>query len=149
MEIDSSLRIILAIAVVVYFCVMYAIAAFASGKIHNTEDYVVAGRRLPLSLSWMTILATWFGAGTILVIPDQVRKEGMTAAGLDPFGAGVCLLLAGWFIAGPMWQEKLLTVPDLFRRRFGPRAELLAALIMVLTRLVAMCCGTVICSPAG
>jgi Na+/proline symporter len=30
-----------------------------------------------------------------------------------------------------MWRERLLTVPDLFRRRFGPAAELMASVIMV------------------
>lgn len=131
MEIDSDLRWTLGIVVVVYLIVMYAVSIFASSKIHNVEDYAVAGRRLPLSLAWMTLLATWFGAGTILAVPDEIRKEGLSAAALDPLGAGFCLLLTGLLIAGPMWREKLLTVPDLFRKRFGRAAELMAAFVMV------------------
>ncbi|MGH7199732.1 MAG: sodium:solute symporter family transporter, partial [Planctomycetaceae bacterium] len=100
-------------------------------RVHDMEDFLVAGRRLPLSLAWMTLLATWFGAGTMLTATDEVRQHGLRAAALDPLGAGLCLLLAGWFVAGPMWREHLLTVPDLFRRRFGPAAELLSSLIMV------------------
>jgi Na+/proline symporter len=39
--------------------------------------------------------------------------------------------LAGVFIAGPIWRMNLLTLPDLFRNRFGPRSELAASIIMV------------------
>ncbi len=114
-----------------YLVVLYALAAFAQRRIHDAEDFLVAGRRLPLSLAWMTLLGTWFGAGTILAAADEVREVGLRAAGLEPIGAGCCLLLAGMFVAAPMWRERLLTVPDLFRRRFGPAAETLAAWIMV------------------
>lgn len=121
----------LAIAVLIYLLVMYAIGWFAQRQIQNNEDYLVAGRRLPLSLAWLTILATWFGAGTLLTAADEVHESGLQATALDPLGAGFCLLIAGVFVAGPMWRMQLLTVPDLFRRKFGARAELLASLILV------------------
>jgi solute:Na+ symporter, SSS family len=131
LNISMELRWLLGGVLIVYMLVMYGLALFAQRQIHNTEDYLVAGRRLPLSLAWMTLLATWFGAGTILAAADEVRDVGLQAAGLEPIGAGCCLLFAGMFIAAPMWREKLLTVPDLFRRRFGPAAEMLASVIMV------------------
>ncbi|MBX3438417.1 MAG: sodium:solute symporter family protein, partial [Planctomycetaceae bacterium] len=131
MEIGSSLRWLLGGTIIVYILGMYAIGYIAQRKIQNSEDFLVAGRRLPLSLAWMTLLATWFGAGTLLAAADEVRLEGLQAAALDPFGAGVCLLFAGLFVAGPMWRMQLLTVPDLFRRRYGSHAELLASLILV------------------
>lgn len=131
MEIDPSLRWLLAITMVLYVIAMYVIGYFAQRKIHGTEDFLVAGRKLPLSLAWMTLLATWFGAGTLLAAADEVRREGLQAAALDPFGAGTCLLLAGLFLAGPLWRMELLTVPDFFRRKFGVPAELIASGIMV------------------
>jgi Na+/proline symporter len=84
-----------------------------------------------LSLAWATLLATWFGAGTLLTVADEVRSEGLVRAALDPFGAGLCLIIAGLFFARPLWRMGLLTVSDFFRRRFGPRAELASALIVV------------------
>ncbi len=114
-----------------YVAGMYALGYFAQRKIHNTEDFVVAGRRLPFSLAWMTLLATWFGAGTLLAAADEVRSKGLRAATLDPFGAGLCLIIAGIFIAAPMWRMGLLTVPDFFRRKFGVGAELVASAILV------------------
>ncbi|MDA1097218.1 MAG: sodium:solute symporter family protein [Chloroflexi bacterium] len=130
-EIDPSLKWLLGTVIIVYIAVMYGIAWFAQKRISSAEDFLVAGRRLPLSLAWMTILATWFGAGTLLAASDEVRKEGLRAAALDPFGAGVCLLFAGLFVAGPMWRMELLTVPDFFRRKFGGAAELISSFILV------------------
>ena len=43
----------------------------------NEEDYIVAGRRLPLSLATATLLATWFGAGILLTATDEICAEGL------------------------------------------------------------------------
>lgn len=131
MQIDPSVKWLLAATLLGYVVVMYAIGYVAQRKIASTEDFLVAGRRLPLSLAWMTLLATWFGAGTILTAADEVRGDGLTAAALDPFGAGACLLFAAVFVAGPMWRMRLLTVPDFFRQKFGPRSELISSIILV------------------
>ncbi len=127
----SALAGTLAAVLVGYVGVMFALGFVARGQISDVEDFLVAGRRLPLSLAWPTLLATWFGAGTLLVATDEVRAEGLRQAALDPFGAGACLLLAGAFFAGPLWRMRLLTLPDFFGRRFGPRAEWWAAVLMV------------------
>ncbi len=131
MEIATSLKWLLAITMILYLVVMYVIGVIAQRKVHTAEDFLVAGRKLPLSFAWMTLLATWFGAGTMLTAADEVREGGLTRAALDPFGAGVCLLIAGLLVAGPLWRMKLLTVPDFFRRKFGATAELIASLILV------------------
>jgi Na+/proline symporter len=110
---------------------MYAIAFYAHKRVGTAEDYIVAGRRLPFSLAWMTLVATWFGAGTLLLTTDEVRANGLSAIALDPLGPALCLIVAGLFVAGPMWSLKLLTLPDFFRRKFGRTAEKLAACIMV------------------
>ena len=131
MPIDPSLKWLLGVTLVIYLVVMYVIGVIAQRKIEDAEDFIVAGRRLPLSLAWMTLLATWFGAGTMLTAADEVRSQGLQAAALDPFGAGACLLFSALFVAGPMWRARLLTVPDFFRRKFGPTAEVISSLIMV------------------
>ncbi len=130
-QIDPSLQWLLAVSIFVYLVGMYAIGYVAERKVQNVEDFLVAGRRLPLSLAWMTLLATWFGAGTMLTAADEVRAGGLQKAALDPFGAGTCLLFAGLFVAAPMWRMQLLTVPDFFRRKVGPTAEMISSCILV------------------
>ncbi len=131
MAIDPAQQWLLGVSIVVYVAVMYAIGFYAARQVTSAEDFIVAGRRLPLSLAWMTLLATWFGAGTLLTVADEVRAGGLRRAALDPLGAGTCLLLAALLVAGPMWRMKILTVPDFFRIKFSASAELTAAFILV------------------
>lgn len=121
-----ALTYVLIGATVLYIAVMFALAFWARRHIHSDEDYIVAGRRLPWSVSTITILATWFGAGTLLVTADEVRLEGLWVTALEPLGPGLCLVITALFFVKPLWQAKLLTVNDYFRIRFGRRVELIA-----------------------
>ncbi|MBC8071444.1 MAG: sodium:solute symporter family protein [Deltaproteobacteria bacterium] len=112
---------------------MLAIGWWTRGRIKNHEDFLVAGRRLPLHLAWATILATWFGAGAMLTATDTVRAKGLVGAALDPIGAGITLFLAGLLLARPLWEMRLLTLADFYGRRFGVRAERLSAVLMIPT----------------
>jgi Na+/proline symporter len=125
------MQTLLGAAIIAYLAGLFAIAVWAQGRIHNEEDYIVAGRRLPFSLSTATLLATWFGAGTLLTATDKIRESGLRVTALEPYGAGLCLLIAGSFFAKPLWNMKLCTLSDLYRRRFGRKAELLSVFVTV------------------
>ncbi|HXV59681.1 MAG TPA: sodium:solute symporter family protein [Vicinamibacteria bacterium] len=131
MTFAPSLLWLLGGSLAAYVVGLYALCFRIQGRIQTSEDYLVAGRKLTLPFATATILATWFGAGTVLTAADEVRASGLKAAALEPLGSGVCLLIAGWFMAGPIWKMKLLTLSDLFRARFGRHAEVLSALVMV------------------
>jgi Na+/proline symporter len=129
----SELSSILGVTIVVYTLLLLALGWWTRGRVRDHEDFMVAGRRLPLHLAWATIVATWFGAGAMLTATDTVRAQGLVGAALDPIGAGLCLFLAGWLLARPLWELKLLTLPDYYRLRFGERCERLSAVLMVPT----------------
>lgn len=118
-------------SLLVYCVGLYLIGWLAQRRIHNVEDFVLAGRRLPTSLAAITIIATWFGAESLMTTADEVGNEGLRKAMLDPLGISLCLLLAGLFVAGPMWRMGILTVSDFFRIRYGTAAEKMASLIIV------------------
>ncbi|MEE8586723.1 MAG: sodium:solute symporter family protein [Acidobacteriota bacterium] len=122
---------IAAISLLAYLLAMYAISFRVRSRIRNAEDFLVAGRRLSLPMASATLMATWFGAGTLLTAADEVRQGGLERIALEPLGSGCCLLLAGFFFARKLWEMKLFTLADFFRNRFGPTAETSAALIMV------------------
>ena len=121
----------LAVFVVVYLLAILVVSWFASRRVRNEEDYVVAGRRLPLWLAWGTLLATWFGAATMMGAAEAARYEGLRGTLLDPFAAGLALIAAGLLFARPLWEMKLLTIGDYYGRRFGSRAEVAASVILV------------------
>ncbi len=119
------------VVLLAYAAILIGVAWSSRRRIRNVSDYLVAGRRLGVPLASAGLLATWFGAGTLLAAADEVRAEGLRAAALEPIGPGICLLLVGLFYAGPLRRARLLTLCDYFGRRFGRRAEWLSAAIMV------------------
>jgi SSS family solute:Na+ symporter len=82
------------IAIAVYGLFMAGLGVYSSRRVESQEDYLVAGRKLPLWLAWGTLLATWFGAGTIIGASEAAREEGVRGTLLDPFASGLALILA-------------------------------------------------------
>lgn len=127
----AELKTALILVMGVYVAIMFGLSAVAYGKVKTIDDFVVAGRKLGFPLALGTLFATWFGAGTLLTAADEVRARGITAATLDPLGAGLCLLIAGLFFAVPMWNAKITTLPELFGRRFSPGTRVAAAALAI------------------
>ena len=73
--------------VVLYLLFSVGIGMYASTRVHNSRDFVVAGRNLPLPIVTATVFATWFGAETVLGISATFVKEGLSGVVADPFGA--------------------------------------------------------------
>lgn len=114
-----------------YLTGILALSIFAGRRVRSEEDYLIAGRRLPLSLAWATLMATWFGAATVLGAAEAAREEGVRGTLLDPFASGGALIIAGLFFAKPLWEMRLLTISDFYGRTYGPKSEVVASLITV------------------
>jgi SSS family transporter len=117
--------------VAVYLLVSVGIGLFAATRVHNTKDFVVAGRHLPLPVVTATVFATWFGAETVLGISATFAKEGLGAVVADPFGSSLCLILAGLFFARKLYRLNLLTIGDYYRLRYNRTIEIVCTLAIV------------------
>ena len=121
--------------VVLYLLVSVGIGLYAATRVHNAKDFAVAGRHLPLPIVTATVFATWFGAETVLGISATFVKEGMGGVVADPFGAALCLILAGLFFANKLYRMNLLTIGDFYRLRYNRAVELIAAVCIVVSYL--------------
>lgn len=121
------------IGLAIYVLLQLAVGAYiaARGKVRTEDDFFVAGRRLPAVLVAFSVFATWFGAETCVGAAGAACEEGIHATSVEPFAYGVCLVLAGLLLAAPMWRLGVTTLADLFRKRFGPRVERLAAFVLL------------------
>ncbi len=117
--------------IAVYMLVMLYIGYLTSKNINNSEDFIVAGRRLPLGLATATLFATWFGGGTSMGAAGESYYNGFLGAIADPFGAGLCLILGGFFFVRTMRRMKLLTIADFFAIKYGKLNELLSSIITI------------------
>ena len=121
--------------VVIYMAVSIGIGLYAATRVHNTKDYVVAGRSLPFYIVAATVFATWFGSETVLGIPAKFLEEGLAGIVEDPFGSSMCLVLVGLFFAAKLYKMDLLTIGDYYRKRYNPTVEMLTSLAIVASYL--------------
>lgn len=117
--------------VLVYLLVTILIGRWAARKVKSAGDFIVAGRSLPLGISTCVIFATWFGSETMLGATSEFAQHGLIGVMEDPFGASLCLLLVGLFYARKLYRTNLLTFCDYFRERYGKKAEVVSALLMI------------------
>jgi SSS family transporter len=108
-----------------------AIGWWASRRVKTTADYVMAGKNLPMFLAACALFATWFGSETVLGASSEFARHGLLGVIEDPFGAALCLLLAGLLVARPLYNLNILTFNDFYRIRFGKTAEITSAIVMV------------------
>lgn len=103
----------------------------SSKFIKTSQDYVLAGRKMPTFVVASGLFATWFGSETVMGASSEFLNHGLIGVIEDPFGAALCLLLIGLFYAGPLYKLKLYTFSDYFGQRFGKKVEVLSALFMI------------------
>lgn len=121
--------------VIFYLVISIGIGVYAATKVHNTRDYVTAGRSLPLPMVIAMVFATWFGAETVLGIPATFLDEDLGGLISDPFGASLCLILFGLFFARPLYRMNLLTIGDFYKRKYNRFVEIMVAIAIALSYL--------------
>ncbi|NMM75610.1 sodium:solute symporter [Acidovorax sp. SRB_14] len=121
--------------IVFYLLASMAIGLFAATRVHNTADYAVAGRSLPLAVIIATTFATWFGSETVLGVSARFIDGGLGEVVEDPFGASMCLVLVGLFFAYRLYQKNLITLGDYYRQRYGRTIEVVCSCIILFSYL--------------
>jgi SSS family transporter len=121
--------------VIVYLAVTVTIGLLAARRVHNSRDYLVAGRSLPLYMNVATVFATWFGAETVLAVSATFAKDGLSGIPGDPFGASLCLVLAALLFAKLFYRMNLLTIGDFYKHRYGKSIEVLTSVAIVASYL--------------
>ena len=108
----------------VYIVIMLGVGIWASRRTHSVTEFIVAGRGLPLGICTATVIATWFGGGTMLGTSGSAYQYGMLGIIADPFGSALCLFLVGFFFARLFRRLRILTVADFMAQRYGQVAAM-------------------------
>ncbi len=126
-RINMSTESIIFIGVAIYMAVMLGVGFYASKKTHTVTEFIVAGRKLPLSLCSITIIATWFGGSTMMGGAGAAYDDGLLGVIEDPLGGALALLLIGLFFARMFRRLRIMTVADFMHQRFGLTASMAIA----------------------
>ncbi|XP_075534972.1 high-affinity choline transporter 1-like [Dermacentor variabilis] len=88
----------------------------------NDNGYLLrlflANRRVPLTLSFLSMTATWVGGGYLNGTAEAVFNYGIIRCHA-PIGYALSLLIGGRFFAGKMRVTKALTMFDPFQQHYG------------------------------
>ena len=100
--------------IVLILIIRMIIGYWASKKVETNVDYVLAGRRLPLWMAAPSIMATWFAAETLMGSSSEAYQYGFQGVVFDPFGATMCLIIAGIFVVRLARRAQYMTIMDFF-----------------------------------
>lgn len=122
--------------IVGFFAVRMGVGIWASRKVSNAADYIVAGRSLPIYMVGASVMATWFAAETLMGASSSGYQYGFQGVIFDPFGAAACLFISGFFFTRLMRRARYLTVVDFFEHRYGKWMTIMASIGQLMTYFV-------------
>ncbi len=116
------------------------IAGIAVRKyVGKVEHFLIAGREMNLYLGIASLAATEFGVVTCMYTSQNGFKFGF--AGATPgILAALAMFFVGYtgFCVRPLRDSGVMTIPELFEKRFGSRIRWLAGVVIVLGGLLNM-----------
>jgi solute:Na+ symporter, SSS family len=122
--------------------VVYVVACFYAGIyckkfIGNTEDFLVAGRRVGLHLGVATLAATEIGTVTFMYYSELGYRDGF-AAFIVALLSGLVMIFIGQsgFMVQTMRGLNLMTVPEYCQNRYSKGVRLLAGVLVALGGLL-------------
>lgn len=119
--------------IVVILIIRLIIGFWAAKKVDTNIDYVLAGRRLPLWMAAPSIMATWFAAETLMGSANEAYKYGFQGVVFDPFGATMCLVIAGIFVVRLARRAQYVTIMDFFQHRYGTAMSVIGTVTQIIT----------------
>jgi SSS family solute:Na+ symporter/sodium/proline symporter len=123
--------------ILAYLLVLAGFNVYRSRQIKSQEDFMVAGRKLSLTMMVFTLVCTWIGSGTFIAGAEYAYYAGWSAI-WQPAGAFVGIAII-YFIAGKIRTFGQYTVGDILEVRYGRFARVFGAfaLIIAFTTIVA------------
>ena len=132
-EISPSTTALVIGGIVLILIIRMIIGYWASRRVQNNVDYVLAGRRLPLWMAAPSIMATWFAAETLMGSSAEAYKYGFHGVVFDPFGATMCLVIAGIFVVRLARRAQYVTIMDFFQHRYGTTMSVVGTVTQIIT----------------
>lgn len=105
----------------------------------KVEHFLVAGREMDVYLGIASLAATEFGIVTCMYTAQNGYEKGFAGAtpGILMAAAMLVVGLTG-FVIKPLRDAEVMTIPELFEKKFGPRIRWAAGVVIVLGGLLNM-----------
>ena len=119
--------------VVIYLSLIFLIGLYTRRYINDFSDFMIAGRKVNLALSVVTMLGTELGLITVMYTA-QTGVNGLFASfhiGLAAFLVTMVVGLTG-FVIVRLRALEVKSIPEYYQLRFGKKVRILGAILLVM-----------------
>ncbi|MEM9859345.1 MAG: sodium:solute symporter family protein [Bacteroidota bacterium] len=122
------------IITVTYLLILVGIIVYKSRSVKTDEDFVVAGRGVPVYLLVGTLVCTWIGSGSLFGTAGLTFRSGFSELWFSA-GAWVGIILV-YFIAARVRKIAKYTLTDLLEARYNKTARLLGTITIIVAYMI-------------
>ncbi|MBL6446966.1 sodium:solute symporter family protein [Fulvivirga sp. 29W222] len=122
------------IVTVAYLVFLTSIIIYKSRSVKTQDDFVVAGRGVPVYLLVGTLVCTWIGSGSLFGTAGLTFRSGFSELWFS-MGAWIGIIVI-YFIAARIRAISKYTLTDLLETRYNKAARLLGTITIIVAYLV-------------
>lgn len=116
--------------VVIFMAISLAIGLYTYTQVRgSSERYTVCGKSMPFLVVGTALLAQAVDGNATLGNVSLVWSSNVWGGLLIPLGLAVSLVIVGKYLAKPLNEMDLMTLPEFFFRRYGKGTELLVSIV--------------------
>ena len=122
------------VVVVGYVLMLLGISVYKSRSVKSAEDFMVAGRSVPVYMLVATLVCTWIGSGSLFGTAGLTFRTGLSELWFSA-GAWVGILVI-YMIAARVRRIAQYTLTDLLEKRYNQLAKVLGTITIIIAYMV-------------
>ncbi|MDX1404473.1 MAG: sodium:solute symporter family protein [Woeseiaceae bacterium] len=120
--------------VTIYVLLLIGVAVYKSRSVKSADDFIVAGRNVPVYLLVATLVCTWIGSGSLFGSAGLTFRAGISMLWFSA-GAWIGILIV-YFIAARVRRIAQYTLTDLLEKRYNQVAKILGTITIIIAYMV-------------
>lgn len=125
---------IYAAAVTIYVLALLGVSVYKSRTVHSADDFMVAGRGVPVYMLVATLVCTWIGSGSLFGTAGLTFRTGISELWFSS-GAWIGILVV-YLVAARVRRIAQYTLTDLLEKRYSRLAKILGTITIIIAYLV-------------
>jgi SSS family solute:Na+ symporter/sodium/proline symporter len=117
-----------------YVLILLGISIYTSRSVASADDFMVAGRSVPVYVLVSTLVCTWVGSGSLFGTAGLTFRTGISVLW---FSAGAWIgILVIYLIAARVRRIAQYTLTDLLERRYSRLAKILGTVTIIIAYMI-------------
>ena len=122
------------VVVMTYVLILLGISVYKSRSVQSADDFMVAGRSVPVYMLVATLVCTWIGSGSLFGTAGLTFRTGISELWFSA-GAWVGILVV-YLIAARVRRIAQYTLTDLLEKRYNQVAKVLGTITIIIAYMI-------------